>query len=68
MELTYHSYFYLEVKGHFTIVKVSHNREVTALKIFTINSFQGLRKEYISLSWWRRFHPFSLEPESTACN
>jgi hypothetical protein len=32
-----------------------------------LNSFWRQRKKHISLSWRRRYHPFSLEPKSSAC-
>jgi hypothetical protein len=33
----------------------------------SLNSFWRLRKKHISLSWWRRFHSFRLDPKNSAC-
>ena len=33
----------------------------------SVNSVRRLRKKHISVSWWIKFHPCSLEPKSSVC-
>ena len=33
----------------------------------SLNSLWWFQKKHISLSWWRRFYPFSVKPKSSVC-